>query len=324
MKEILQVPSEGWVLHGIANIPAKPRVCKAGRRVGVVLFFDGAGSKMGTHSFYRKVADALEEAGYFALRCDNRGLCDSPGLNDLTFEVRLADAMSQIKHFRARFELDYLVSWGLCVGAAIALHSAARARAKNPAAEPDALVLNNILGDPTIVSTPELGFGRADFGRIATDMFLMGNLLTKLVNAPKKLHIYRQNFPKMAKALYARYVKRVPEMDAFRVAISEVPGLLQRWDKPHLLVYGEDDHYRTAFLQRVNPGDKLGLGKKRVVPQWATVKNGNHTFAGAQQARDAIQFTLLWLDAILDGRDPGPAFSFAEREHVVPTSPAAQ
>lgn len=316
MKEMVQVPSEGWVLHGILNVPEKPR---PGKRVGVILFYDDCGSKFGTHAFYRKVADALEAQGYYTLRCDNRGLCDSPGLNDLTFEVRLADAVSQIRWFRKRCELEVLVSWGLCVGAAVALHATTKAKSEDEL--PDGLVLCNILGDPSIVSTPEVGFARADPGRILTDMFLKGNLWNKLLEAPKKLHIYRQNFPRMAKALYARYVKRVPDLDVFRKAIGEVPGLLQKWDRPHLMIYGEDDNYRAAFMERVNPNDRLGLGNKRIPPHWATVANGNHTFASAQQAKDAIGFTIDWLDAFLTGRDPGPQYSFAGRENGVVSPP---
>lgn len=319
MKKIVQVPSDGWLLTGIMNVPEKP---KNGKRIGVALFFDGASSKAGTHFFYRKVADALEKAGYYAIRCDNRGLCDSPEINPLNFDARINDALNVLRWFKTHEKLDTMIAWGLCVGSAVSIHSAFRAKREEET--PDALVLCNILTDETIVTTPELGFARTDPKRIATDMFLKGNLLKKLLLAPTKLHIYRQNWPKIARGLWARYVTKVPELDEMRVAIGQVPGFLQRYEKPHVLVYGEVDNYRTAFLDRVNPGDRLGLGKKRVPPHWIVVANGTHTFASAQQARDAIEYSIQWIDAFVDGRDPGPQFDYARRNDVsVPHTPAA-
>ncbi len=316
MKQIVEVPSDGFTLHGIINVPDAP---KNGKRIGVPLFFDGAGSKMGTHFFYRKVADALEKAGYFALRCDNRGLCDSPDVVPLTFDIRVRDAVNVMKWFRQQYRLDTMVSWGLCVGSAVSFHAAFHGR---PADRADGLVLCNILTDASIVTTPELGFARADPKRIASDILFKGNIFKKILLAPTKLHIYRQNYSRIAKALWARYVTKVPEMDEMRVAIGKVPEMLQTCDKPHVLVYGEVDHYRTAFLERVNPGDRLGLARKKHVPSWVVIKDGNHTFAAEQQAKDAIRYTIEWLDAFVEKRDPGPHFSYARRNDASAIAPS--
>lgn len=317
MRKIVQVPSDGWLLAGILNTPAVP---KNGKRIGVPIFFDGMTSKSGTHFFYRKVADALEQAGYYALRCDNRGLCDSPEINPLAFDVRIADATNMIRWFRTQEKLDKVVPWGLCIGGAIAIHAANELKRDDA---PDALMLCNILSDSEIVTTAELGFARVEPKRIFSEM-LKGNLLKKLLLAPTKLHIYRQNWTKIGRALWARYVTKVPGLDQTRAGIAAVPGLLQRYDRPHVLVYGELDTYRTAFLERVNPGDRLGLAHKRVPPHWINIHQANHTFASATQAKEAIDRCIEWLDAFVEGRDPGPHFSYARREDAsVPHSPAA-
>jgi pimeloyl-ACP methyl ester carboxylesterase len=318
MRKIVQVPSDGWLLAGILNTPAVP---KNGKRIGVPIFFDGMTSKSGTHFFYRKVADALSQAGYYALRCDNRGLCDSPEINPLAFDLRIADAMNMMRWFKTHEKLDKVVPWGLCIGSAVAIHAASAMKREEA---PDALMLCNILCDSEIVTTAELGFARVEPKRILSEMFLRGNLLKKLLLAPTKLHIYRQNWTKIGRGLWARYVKKIPGLDQTRAGIAEVPGLLQRYDKPHVLIYGEIDTYRTSFLERVNPGDRLGLGRKATPPHWFMIKDATHTFASAKQAKDAIATSIEWLDAFVEGRDPGPHFSYARREDAsVSHSPAA-
>ena len=50
-------------------------------------------------------------AGFYALRYDNRGMCDSPGINPLTFQDRVADAGAATRVFQTRisFGLDLLL-----------------------------------------------------------------------------------------------------------------------------------------------------------------------------------------------------------------------
>src|SRR5260370_15935283 len=100
MKEIVNIPTGGWRLHGIVHIPAGT----AERRVGVVLV-QGPNTKFGTHRLFPQVAEALVQAGFFVLRYDNRGTCDSPGICELTFAYRVADARAAVAFFRRQYRL---------------------------------------------------------------------------------------------------------------------------------------------------------------------------------------------------------------------------
>ena len=57
---------------------------------------------------------------------------------------------------------------------------------------------------------------------------------------------------------------------------------------------------------------------------WGNAFGARAALHAAQQAKDAIRYTVEWLDAFLTERDPGPQYSFAGRENgVVSTSSAS-
>lgn len=316
MTEFVTIPSEGWTLHGIVHLPDPV----ARERFGVVLLHENINTKFGTHRLYRQLAEALADAGFYALRFDNRGTNDSPGLCHLSFPHRVADARAAIAFFRSRYQLAKLTGWGLCMGAAVAVHSVSTALLAEE--KLDGLVLCNILAHPADASLPQFGYNRIDLPSLAREMFLDGNLLRKLWHAPRKTNIYRRSLPRLASVLMMRYRDRVPELDRLRAAVGQVGGLLAGYPGPCLMIFGEKDTYRTSFFERVNLRDRLGLARKKNPPAWATVKGGDHTFASAEQTQEMIRYTVEWLKSFREGL-PSSSGNFSGEDRGIPAAQVA-
>jgi pimeloyl-ACP methyl ester carboxylesterase len=293
MREIVEIPCDSWKLHGMVHLPLP----SSGKRIGVVLFHENQNTKFGAHRLFRQLGDAIAEAGYYVLRYDDRGMCDSPGICDLTFAHRLADAQSALAFFRARYSLDLVVGWGLCLGAAVAACCGAEPRSLEERL--DGLILCNILADPARVSRPEWGYQKVSLPQVARDFFLRGNLLRKIWNAPHNFGNYRTKLGVLA----TRYLHGQPdELVQLRKAIGRVGSLLQIYEGPCLLIFSEKDTYLTEFNERVNPDDKLGLKKKALPPGWVLVKNGDHTFASREKTDELIRVTTDWIQVFCEGR----------------------
>jgi pimeloyl-ACP methyl ester carboxylesterase len=293
MREIVLIPCGSWKLHGMVHLP----IPSSGIRIGVVLFHENQNTKFGAHRLFRQIGDALAEVGYYVLRYDDRGMCDSPGICDLTFAHRLADAQSALTFFRTRYSLDRVFGWGLCLGAAVAAYCGAEPR--NLDERLDGLILCNILADPARVSRPEWGYQKVSLPQVARDFFLRGNFLRKIRNAHHNLGAYRTKLG----ALAARYLHPQPdELVQLRRAIGRVGSLLQLYEGPCLLIFSEKDTYLTEFNERVNPGDKLGLKKKALPPGWVLIKNGDHTFASREKTDELIRVTADWMQVFREGR----------------------
>ena len=317
MREIVSFSSQGWKLHGIVHRPER----NPQRRVGVVLLHENINTKFGTHQVFTQLGDALAEAGFFVLRFDDRGTCDSMGICDLTFLDRVADAKSAMSFFRERYSIECMIGWGLCLGASVAIHAAAEAR--RPEEMFDGLVLCSILADPTIVSLPQYGYHNVNLPSVLRDSFLSGGLLRKLLDAPKKLRHYKENLPKLTRLIFRRYARREPALEQLRSHIARVGELLSNHDGPFLLIFGEKDPYWTSFQTRVNAGDKLGLSRKRNAPALVLVKDGDHTFASREQTREMIEATLAWVEPFQNGQLPAFANSYRGNEHAVSLAPVA-
>jgi pimeloyl-ACP methyl ester carboxylesterase len=293
--EIVNIPLDGWTLHGIVHLPQHA----SGRRVGVVLFHENFNTKIGTHRLFRDLGDRLAQAGFYALRYDDRGMCDSPGVCDLTIADRLADARAAASFFRSQYKLDTVVGWGLCLGAAIAVHTSS---SRNPSEKLDGLILCSIVADPGIVSLPQFGYERVQISKVAQEFFLRGNVLRKLLNAPRRLKPWAKKFAVLAR----RYLRPTPrELGRMKDTIGRVGGLLARYDGPSILVFGEKDSYLTDFVERVNPNDRLGLKKKELPPSWVLIKDGDHTFSSREKTEELFSLTLSWMQPFLEGSLPG-------------------
>jgi pimeloyl-ACP methyl ester carboxylesterase len=298
MMEIVSFSSQAWKLHGMVHKPeGNPQ-----RRVGVVLLHENINTKFGTHQVFRQLGDALAQAGFFVLRFDDRGTCDSPGICDLTFRDRVEDCRSAVAFFRQKYLLDSLIGWGLCLGASVAVHAAAEARRAEEMF--DGLVLCSILADPTIVSLPQYGYYNVNLSSVLRDSFLSGNFLRKLKEAPRKLRLYRENLPKLARSIFRRYSQREPALEQLRSHIAQVGELLAKLEGPCLLIFGEKDPYWSSFQTRVNPRDRLNLSRKSQAPALVLVKDGDHTFASREQTLEMIRATLDWVGPFRRGQTP--------------------
>jgi pimeloyl-ACP methyl ester carboxylesterase len=294
--EIVSIPVDGWELHGMVHLPGQV----SGRRVGVMLFHENYNTKFGTHRLFKDLGDRLAQAGFFALRYDDRGMCDSPGVRDLTIADRLADARAAVSFFRTQYKLDVLVGWGLCLGAAIAVHTSA---SHHPNERLDGLMLCSIVADPGIVSLPQYGYERVQISKVAQEFFLRGNLFHKLLNAPRSLKSWSRKLTVLAR----RYLRPTPkELERMKETIGRVGKLLARYEGPCVLVFGDKDSYLADFVERVNPNDKLGLKRKKFPPAWVLIKDGDHTFSSREKTEELFRITLGWVAPFLQGELPHP------------------
>lgn len=293
MREIVQIPSGGWTLHGVVHLPTDSYE----RRVGVVILLENHNTKFGAHGLYPELGDTLARAGLYVLRYDNRGLCDSPCVAELTFANRVADARASLTFFRRQYRLDAVLAWGLCMGAAVGVHCGV---ADDPEEKFDGLILCNILAHPTMASMPEFSYQEVDLPSMTRNIFCHENPAAKL------WHVVRnpENWTKTGPLLLRRYFRSSPEMKRLCKAIEQVPELLVRYDGPMLMIFSERDRYWMAYRERVNPNDRIGLARsarKKILPTLAIVKDGDHTFASREQTAEMFRYTLDWLRPYLTG-----------------------
>lgn len=292
--ELVEIPVDGWLMHGIVHLPQQ----LTKKRVGIILYHENYNTKFGTHRLFRDLGDQLSRAGFYALRYDDRGMCDSPGICDLTIADRLADARAAASFFRGQYKLDAVIGWGLCLGAALAVHTSA---SHNPAEKLDALMLCSIVADPGIVSLPQFAYERVEISKVAQEFFFRGNVLHKLLNAPKSLRSWVRKIGVLAR----RYVRPTPkELERMRETIGQVGNRLARYDGPCVMVFGEKDSYLADFVERVNPNDRLGLQKKKNPPSWVLIKDGDHTFSSREKTEELFRLTLEWAQPFLTGGLP--------------------
>lgn len=294
MAEFVEIPAGDWRLHGAVHVPKTPPM----RRVGVVLFHENYNTKFGTHRLFRDLGDRLGDAGFYALRYDDRGMCDSPGICDLTIADRLADARAAVRFFRAHYKLDAVVGWGLCLGAVLALYTSSSGDSQDKL---EALILCSILADPGIVSLPQFGYERVEISKVAQEFFLRGNVLRKLWNAPRSIGSWTRKLSIVVR----RHLRGTPrELVRMRNTIARVGSLLSTYEGRCLLIFGEKDSYLTDFNERVNPGDKLGLKAKAIPPERVLIKNGDHTFSSRDKTEELFCASIDWLDSIFGATEP--------------------
>jgi len=289
--ELVTFTHDSWPMHGIVHLPsAEPR-----RRVGVVVLQGNLNSspKFGAHWMFRRVSDALAEAGFYALRYDDRGTCDSPGQCELTFRDRITDLCAAAKFFRSEYRLDGLVFWGLCMGAAVAVHGSARLKRQE---RPDALILCSVLAHPDDASLPEFGYRATTVSAFLRNTST-GNLWTKLRRFVSD-GSYRRNAYECVRAVAVGYAHRNPELRELRADVRRVGGLMSRYDHPMLLIFGEKDPFWISFTKWVNPNDKLRLSRKKVPPKLVVMEDGDHVFASMGQMSDLIESTVEWLQTL--------------------------
>jgi pimeloyl-ACP methyl ester carboxylesterase len=290
MTELVKIRSSQWEMSGVVHTPAvAPQ-----RRVGVVLLHENFNTKFGTHRMFYQVGEALAGAGLYALRYDNRGMCDSPGTNPLTFQDRVADACAATRFFKNQYRLDSVFFWGLCMGAAVALHASAQLGAEMP----EGIMLCSLLADPRDASLPQFGYG-GNPSR-AVEGLSRGNPLKKASRFVTD-GTYRKNIGRLVKGVITRVAARDPELERLQKKIGQVGQLLQQYRGPIVLVFGDKDPCWGHFEERVNANDKLGLAKMGSKRTFLLVEGGDHTFSSKPQTQKVIDWTVEWAEALHDG-----------------------
>jgi pimeloyl-ACP methyl ester carboxylesterase len=284
--------SDQWRLNACVHLPDDlPE-----QRVGVVVIHEV--TKFGTHGLFRQVADAFAASGFYALRYDNRGTCDSPGDCEFTFEDRVTDACAATHFFKTEYNLDKILFWGLCLGGAVAVHSSAR---QSGPSKPAGMILCSLLADPLDASLPELNYRPATLAAYLRNG-LTGNPWNRL-RAFVSDGAYRTNLLVSVLAVAGSYFQRNGKLQSIQSQISRVGPLLAQYDGPSLLIYGDTDPFWSTFTKHINPGDRLGLSKMKSPPKIAVVADGDHMFHSVQQTSEVIQLSTSWAAAFRNGQN---------------------
>ena len=287
MTELVKIRSGKWEMSGVVHAPA----AAPQKRVGVVLLHENFNTKFGTHRMFYQVGEALAAGGFYALRYDNRGMCDSPGTNAVTFEDRVADAGAATQFFKSEYRLHSVFFWGLCMGAAVALHASAQNT-------PEGIMLCSLLADPRDAALPQFGYD-GNPSKVV-EGFSRGNLLKKASRFATDA-TYRKNIVRLIKGAATRVAAREPELERLKKSIGQVGDLLRQYSGPIVMVFGDKDPCWFHFVEGVNADDKLGLAKMGAKRKFLMVEGGDHTFSSKPQTDKVIGWTVEWAEALRDG-----------------------
>jgi len=300
--------SDQWRLSACVHLPDDPRE----PRIGFVIVHEN--TRFGTHGLFRQVADALAASGFYALRYDNRGTCDSPGDCELSFDDRVIDACAATHFFRTEYNLEKVLFWGLCLGSSVAVH--ASARLSGPF-RPAGMILCSLLADPVEASLPEF-----NYRQVALSAYLRHGLTGSNWNRLRAFISdkgYRTNLLISVLAIARSCFRGNGKLQNMRTQISRVGPLLAEYDGPSLIIYGDTDPFWSTFTQRINPGDKLRLSEMKSPPRIAIVADGDHMFHSVQQTSEVIRLSVSWAAAFRDGQNIA---GHREEVHAIFASPS--
>jgi len=290
--QICSFPSNQWRLSACVHLPdGRPQ-----QRIGVVMITEIA--KFARQPLCRQLGDAFAASGFYVLRYDKRGTSDSPGNCDLTFDDRVADLCAATRFLRAEYNLDKVLFWGTCMGAAAAVH--ASARLSGPF-RPDGLILWAPLANPDDASLPEFNYRRVTFSAYLRKG-LTGSLWNRL-QAFVSDRGYRANLLGSVVAMGRSSFRNSGRLERVRSQISRVGPLLAQYEGLSLLIYGDTDPFWIGFTKRINAGDRLGLSKMKSPPKIALAADADHMFHSVQQTSEVIRLSVSWATAFRDGQD---------------------
>ena len=264
----------GASLVGILARPATPA------RVGVIIVVGGPQYRVGSHRQFVILARALAAAGVACLRFDFRGMGDSEG-EPQGFERATPDIVAAIGAMRgAMSELETIVLWGLCDGAAACALAAS-----------DARVGGMVLFNPWVrseASAAETAL-RHYYGRRLLDGEFWRKLRAGRVEWRASLRGLLQTTRR-----YARSARRRPSDDGLPARVARG---IDAHRGPVLVVLSGND--LTAAEYRVvcaRAGPLRSAMRHRRVTQ-CEIPGADHTLSSARWRDDASTLTLKWLQA---------------------------
>lgn len=314
MPDLVTVHNGQWPLSGVVHTPRfRPK-----RRVGVVLLHENFNTKFGTHRIFYQLGEALAESGLYALRYDNRGTCDSPRIHPLTFPDRVEDACAASKFFMNKYELDSVLFWGLCMGAAVAVHASELLGPQIP----QGMMLCSILADPLDASLPQFGYSQVNLSRFIDQRLFQGGAWQRAFRFVTDRE-YRQNAVTKVKKLVMRYFASGPELGQLQKHIARVGDLLSRYTGPTVFVFGDQDALLSTFVNRINVDDRLGLAIRESERTLLLIEGGDHTFSVLKHTQILISWTTAWAQALRDGTPPQFDHSKSEITGGIPVAAPA-
>lgn len=286
--ELVTFSCDGWTMHGIVHIPQAERQ----RRLGVIILQGSINSmpKFGAHWMFRRLGDELADAGFYAFRYDDRGTGDSSGDCALSFRDRIADLCAASKFLRQQYSLDEVVFWGHCMGAAVTVHAAARLERDE---KPDGMILCSLMAHSADVTLPDLGYGPTTISGLLQST-RSGTWLTRI----RRLLTdgsYRRRTTVWLRAVAAGCMGTDTGIKQLQADVGKIGGILARYNRPLLLIFGEKDPFLVSFNKYVNADDKLGLNRDASPAAMAIVHDGDHGFASRQMMREVIEATVEWV-----------------------------
>jgi len=264
----------GASLVGILARPATPA------RVGVIIVVGGPQYRVGSHRQFVILARALAAAGIACLRFDFRGMGDSEG-DPQGFEAVKPDIVAAVGAMRrAMSELETIVLWGLCDGAAACALAA-----------PVACVGGMILFNPWVHSEASAAETelRHYYGRRLLDARFWRKLRTGRIAWRASLHGLLQTTRR-----YARSARKRPSDEGLPARVARG---IDAHEGPVLVVLSGNDltaaEYRVACAR---PGPLHAATRHRRVTH-REIPGADHTLSSARWRDAASTLTLEWLHA---------------------------
>lgn len=262
---------EGDQLLGIVSRP------EPSRRRGVVIVVGGPQYRAGSHRQFTLLARALAGAGFPAFRFDYRGMGDSSGAQR-EFDSIDADIDAAIAEFRRQVpDLDEIVLWGLCDGAAATMMFG-RHRGR---------IAGMVVVNPWVRSDTTLA--RSNLKHYYPRRLLQRHFWGKLLSG--RLHVLDTAVSIVATFLRARRVADAPVESIVRMHAG-----MSAFDGNTLLILSGNDLVAKEFMALAS-----GTSWKSVLTNERTsqieLPEADHTLSREKWRREVEQFTVSWLDS---------------------------
>ena len=272
-------------LVGVLSEPA--RGAAKGGAPAVILLNSGILHHVGACRIHVRLARALAEAGYHALRFDHAGIGDSDVRRDsLPFEKgAVLDVQEAMDYLAASKGIKEFVLFGLCSGADMAFRTAGA----------DARVVGVVQLDAFAYRTP--GYYLHHYGPRLASLSVWKNFVRRRLAARAAPAVVEERDPDSVAPSYRRRFPPQAEVAASLQALAD-RGVQLR----HILSGGQEEHinhagqYEASF-KSVNFGGRL---------QVDYVGDADHLFTGLQHQQFLLDAMREWMTRHWPGA-PAPA-----------------
>lgn len=283
MERVVTIGNAGQKMYGIAHEPeAVPDTFK--RKIGVLILHSGRQARRGPHKFYVKVARALCAEGFYVLRYDNRGYGDSEGPEEQTVEEWFSDALRAMAFFHDSFGLEKLILWGLCGGAVLAIHCAA----KRPEVI-DSLVLCNLFYKLEIASYK--GEFKTVYRKLLTFSFW------RKIFSASPIYYIRKGAPNVKRLFMRAFFPSQFDKSFEESAVPymrSLPESFARASKPTAFIFATADPIFSNFEAELF-GHPVWRDHLKGIPiELSVIEGADHNFSSVEYEKRAIEKSVAW------------------------------